>query len=96
MAAETAIQSVAIPPTPHELERQPLVHNQRSLGWISDAVAGVVEGKTPKWWWIAFIPSVILMTVCFACIACAATRRLNNCWAACCVCLTLKSARAQR
>ena len=69
MAAETAIQSVAIPPTPHELERQPLVHNQRSLGWISDAVAGVVEGKTPKWWWIAFIPSVILMTVCFACIA---------------------------
>ena len=48
---------------PRELERVPLVQNQRSPGWISDAIAGVAEGKTPFWWWAAFIPSVIMMSI---------------------------------
>jgi molybdopterin-containing oxidoreductase family membrane subunit len=46
---------------PPELEREPLVTNQRSLGWLSDQVSAVVEGKTPAWWWVAFVPSVLLM-----------------------------------
>ncbi|MDB6017088.1 MAG: hydrogenase [Pedosphaera sp.] len=54
---------------PAELQREPLVTNQRSIGWISDAIAGVAEGKTPTWWWIAFVPSVVLMTTCFTMIA---------------------------
>ncbi len=54
---------------PRELERLPLVANNRSLGWISDAVAGVAEGKTPKWWWPAFVVSVLMMTLCFSMIA---------------------------
>jgi molybdopterin-containing oxidoreductase family membrane subunit len=67
--AEQLIKDVPIiPHTPAELERIPLVSNQRNLGWISDAIAGIVEGKTPKWWWAAFIPSVVLMIVCFSCI----------------------------
>jgi Ni/Fe-hydrogenase subunit HybB-like protein len=53
---------------PPELQRVPLVSNQRSIGWISDAIAGVAEGKTPMWWWIAFLPSVTMMTVCFSMI----------------------------
>jgi Ni/Fe-hydrogenase subunit HybB-like protein len=53
---------------PPELQRLPLVSNQRSIGWISDAIAGVAEGKTPMWWWIAFLPSVTMMTVCFSMI----------------------------
>lgn len=57
---------VPCPVPPPELERVPLVANQRSLGWISDAVAGVAEGKTPKWWWPAFIVSVVMMCLCFA------------------------------
>jgi molybdopterin-containing oxidoreductase family membrane subunit len=40
-----------------------LVENQRSIGWISDQVAAVIEGKTPAWWWAAFIPSVLLMSL---------------------------------
>jgi molybdopterin-containing oxidoreductase family membrane subunit len=58
-----------IPLPPPELERQPLVLNQRPLGWISDHIAGVAEGRTPPWWWMIFIPSVILMLIGFACIA---------------------------
>jgi hypothetical protein len=39
---------------PPELEREPLVLNQRPFGWISDKIAGIAEGKTPTWWWIAW------------------------------------------
>ena len=46
---------------PPELEREPLVENQRGFAWISDRIAGVAEGKTPLWWWAAFVPSVLLM-----------------------------------
>jgi Ni/Fe-hydrogenase subunit HybB-like protein len=68
--AEQLVRSVpAIPQTPLELERQPLVLNQRPFGWISDHIAGVAEGKTPRWWWIAFVPSFTLMVVCFSCVA---------------------------
>ena len=65
--AEAVMASPLIKPVdpPAELARQPLVLNQRSPGWLSDTIAGVVEGKTPKWWWAAFIPSVGLMGLCF-------------------------------
>ena len=46
---------------PPELARAPLMTNNRNLGWVSDQVAAVVEGKTPTWWWIAFIPSVLCL-----------------------------------
>ena len=69
MATEALIKNVpSIPQVPKELEREPLVLNQRSLGWLSDTIAGVAEGKTPKWWWCAFIPSALIMGVCFAMI----------------------------
>lgn len=53
---------------PAELQRQPLVLNQRSIGWISDTISGIVEGKTPTWWWAAFVPSFLVMMMCFAMI----------------------------
>jgi molybdopterin-containing oxidoreductase family membrane subunit len=55
--------------TPRELEREPLVLNQRSLGWISDRVASIVEGPTPKWWWPAFLISAGMAGMMFAMIA---------------------------
>ncbi|MSR66661.1 MAG: hydrogenase [Pedosphaera sp.] len=55
--------------TPKELERKPLVLNGRSLGWISDKICSITEGAAPKWWWCAFIPSVMIMTLCFTLIA---------------------------
>ena len=53
MADHSAPSSVTIAPPPVELEREPLVANQRSIGWLSDTVANVIEDKTPRWWWIA-------------------------------------------
>jgi molybdopterin-containing oxidoreductase family membrane subunit len=52
--------------TPAPLVRPPLILNQRPFGWLSDRIAEVAEGKTPTWWWIAFIPSFLIMGVCFA------------------------------
>ena len=40
--------------TPKELERPALVLNNRSFGWITNKVAGIVEGDMPGWWNIAF------------------------------------------
>ncbi len=67
MATQQLIKSVpSIPHTPKELERQPLVLNGRGIGWLSDHIAGVAEGRTPKWWWTAFVPSFLIMLVCFS------------------------------
>ena len=58
--AEQLITSVpTIPHPPAELERQPLVLNQRGMGWLSDRIAGIVEGPTPRWWWIAFVVTCV-------------------------------------
>ena len=46
-----AVTTVPVAAAPVELEREPLVANRRSVGWISDQIAGVAEGKTPWWWW---------------------------------------------
>jgi Ni/Fe-hydrogenase subunit HybB-like protein len=68
MAEAVISSSVKLQAPPPELARVPLVSNQRPIGWISDAIAGIAEGKTPKWWWCAFVPSVTLMTMLFAMI----------------------------
>lgn len=52
-----------VPGPPQELDRALLVANARPLGWISDKIAGVVEGPTPAWWWWAFIPSFLLFVM---------------------------------
>ena len=69
MASVAENSPVKIAPPPAELVREPLVLNNRGLGYISDHIAAIVEGKTPVWWWWAFVPSVVLMTVMFGCIA---------------------------
>jgi Ni/Fe-hydrogenase subunit HybB-like protein len=50
--------TLEIPAPPPELARQPLIANNRSFGWLSDKIAGLTEGPTPRWWWYAFVPSV--------------------------------------
>ena len=71
MAAAPQVNSLLAqaPEPPPELERKPLVQNLHGFAWISDKIAGVAEGKTPQWWWWAFIPSVGLMSLCFVMIA---------------------------
>lgn len=61
MAQTTTVTAYQVPPPPPELVREPLVRNNRSMGWVSDAIAGVAEGKTPVWWWYAFIPSFLML-----------------------------------
>ncbi|HTX66935.1 MAG TPA: hydrogenase, partial [Opitutaceae bacterium] len=39
---------------PAELPRPPLVLNNRSFAWITDKICGIIEGPTPRWWWISF------------------------------------------
>jgi molybdopterin-containing oxidoreductase family membrane subunit len=56
------------PEPPPELQRKPLVENLRGFGWITDRIAAVAEGPTPKWWWAAFVPSLALTLVFFGMI----------------------------
>jgi len=50
-----------LPQPPVELQRIPLVANNRSFGWISDRVASISEDPAPLWWWILFVPSVLCL-----------------------------------
>src|ERR1700692_3366821 len=63
--AGVTVANIKVKAPPAELVREPMVNNLRSPGWISDAIAGVAEGKTPLWWWCALVPSVVLMITCF-------------------------------
>ena len=52
-----------MPQPPVELQRIPLVANNRSFGWISDRVASISEDPAPLWWWILFVPSVLCLGI---------------------------------
>ncbi len=69
MAQDHSTAALQVVDAPKQLERLPLVLNNRSLGWITNTIAGIVEGKTPKWWWFFFVPSVLGMMMCFGMIA---------------------------
>jgi hypothetical protein len=36
------------------MPRRPLVENNRDYHWITEKVCGIVESKTPTWWWVCF------------------------------------------
>ena len=57
------VGTIEVKAPPAELKREPLVGNGRGPGWISDAICGVSEGKIPMWWWMCFVPSVIMAGV---------------------------------
>jgi len=40
---------------PVDIPRPALVENNRSFSWITDKICGIVEEKTPTWWWVCFI-----------------------------------------
>ena len=50
-----------VPLPPPELDRPLLVGTLRGFGWISNRVASLTEGPAPFWWWVLFIPSVLLL-----------------------------------
>jgi len=40
---------------PASLPRAILVENGRSFSWITEKICGIIEGKTPTWWWVCFV-----------------------------------------
>jgi molybdopterin-containing oxidoreductase family membrane subunit len=40
---------------PADMPRRPIIENNRNFTWITQKVCGIVEGRTPTWWWVAFI-----------------------------------------
>ena len=45
---------------PASLPRPVLVENKRSFHWITEKVCGIVEGKTPRWWWACFAVCLLI------------------------------------
>jgi molybdopterin-containing oxidoreductase family membrane subunit len=50
---------------PEELRRAPVVEGNPSLGALTDKLSEFAEGKTPRWWWILFLPAAFAATVIF-------------------------------
>ena len=63
--SESTVQPKVETHTPKELVRVPLVSNNRSFGWITNQVAGILEGKMPRWWNVAFAISFLVTMMCF-------------------------------
>ena len=38
----------------------PLVENRRSFHWVTEKICGIVESKTPNWWWWCFITALCI------------------------------------
>jgi Ni/Fe-hydrogenase subunit HybB-like protein len=45
---------------PADIPRRPIIENDRNFTWITQKVCGIVEGRTPMWWWVAFIISALV------------------------------------
>lgn len=54
---------IQVAPPPPELARAPLVADRGGVGWLSDTIAAITEGKTPRWWWIAFTISLLALSL---------------------------------
>jgi molybdopterin-containing oxidoreductase family membrane subunit len=56
-AAENSAAAAAVlrEVKPASLPRPLLVENGRGYGWITDKICGIIEGRTPAWWWWSFI-----------------------------------------
>jgi len=52
--APEIIEGEELAPTEKPLTRVPLILNRRSYGWLTERIAGAVENRAPRWWWVAF------------------------------------------
>lgn len=63
------VPALKVSDPPKELEREPLVLNNRSLNWITESIAGICEKPMPGWWWPAFLISAATTGMMFTLIA---------------------------
>lgn len=45
---------------PIHMPRKVLVNNDRDYRWITQKICGIVEEKTPRWWWACFLVSLFV------------------------------------
>ena len=66
-SADNATEAPAIlsEVNPAVLPRPALVENNRSYAWITDKICGIVEGKTPTWWWVCFCVACFIASFTF-------------------------------
>ena len=50
-ADQAALPAILAEVKPAVLPRAVLVSNHRSFSWITDKICGIIEGRTPAWWW---------------------------------------------
>ncbi len=43
---------------PAKWDEEPLVLNKRNFHWVTEKICGIVEQKTPTWWWGCFITAM--------------------------------------
>ncbi|MEM9017188.1 MAG: hydrogenase, partial [Verrucomicrobiota bacterium] len=60
MAGTTSADTPVHPSEAEGIAREPLVLNNRSMGWITDRICGIVENRQPFIWWVLFVPSALL------------------------------------
>ena len=60
MADPTTANHNVHPSEAEGVAREPLVLNNRSMGWIMDRICGIVENRQPFIWWVLFVPAVAL------------------------------------
>jgi Ni/Fe-hydrogenase subunit HybB-like protein len=58
MADHSKANASVHPSEAEGVARELLVLNNRSLGWITDRICGIVENRQPFIWWVLFVPSV--------------------------------------
>ena len=62
ITAPDVIEGEASASVEKPLQRVPLVLNKRNFSWITERIAGAVEGPAPRWWWVSFaITSMVAM-----------------------------------
>ena len=54
---EHAAPAILAEVNPAPLPRAILVENNRSFNWVTEKICGIIEGPTPRWWWISFAVS---------------------------------------
>lgn len=68
MASSRSSHSAAAQPAilaevnPVDIPRPKCVDNDRSFNWITEKVCGIIEEKTPTWWWVCFIIACMTAT----------------------------------
>jgi molybdopterin-containing oxidoreductase family membrane subunit len=65
MADSVNIEELKRLAPPAELRRAPVVEGSPNLGALTDKLSEFAEGKTPRWWWILFLPAAFAATVIF-------------------------------